>query len=186
MRAFPAAGCRPAHSGLLDRGEIPAQSADWSNGFVAPMSEGALIVTGINTGLVRVTIQGPHRSTPDQPEDDWEEIVEVSVHAPAGKLAVDSPLSGTLADDSAILSPAGPAWYRVRVHARGRALHPDRVSMEEPVEDYLIITWPAPPAETTILRTSDAIERSLRAPQPEWTTLPDTDTDMNPPSAKPR
>ncbi|MFF4276910.1 hypothetical protein [Streptomyces sp. NPDC001536] len=169
--------------GLLDSGEIPAHSADWSNGFVAPMSEGVLIVTGINTGLVRVTIQGPYSSTPDQPADDWEEIVEASVHAPAGKLAVDSPLSGPLADDSAILSPAGPAWYRVRVHARGRALHPDQVSME-PVEDYLIITWPAPPAETTIMRASDAIERSLRTPQPERT--PDTDTDLNPPSAKPR
>lgn len=169
--------------GLLDAGAIPAQTADWANGFVAPMAEGALIATGVNTGLVRVTIQGPHSDTPDQPADDWDEIVEASVHAPMGNLSVESLVLGPLADDSAILSPTGPAWYRVRVHAHGRALHYDQVSME-PVEDYLIIAWPAPPAETTIMRTSERIERRLRTAQPEQTALPDTE--VNPPSAKPQ
>jgi hypothetical protein len=150
------------------------------------MGERALIATGINTGLVRVTIQGPYSNTPDHPADDWDEIVEASVHAPTGKLAVESLELGPLADDSAILSPAGPARYRVRVHARGRALHFDQVSMEEPVEDYLIMTWPAPPAETTVMRTSDAIERSLRPPQPQGTPSPDTDIGLNPPAAKSR
>ncbi|MER7576948.1 hypothetical protein [Streptomyces sp. NPDC126514] len=169
--------------GLLDAGEVPAQSADWSNGFVAPMSEGALIATGINTGLVRVTIQQRHANMPDQPADGWEEIVEASVHAPAGKLAVESLELGPLADDSAILSPAGPAWYRVRVHARGRALHFDGVSME-PVEAYFIVTWPALPAKTIIMRTSERIERNLRTQPLEQASPPDTDLD--PPSPKPR
>ncbi|MER6678744.1 hypothetical protein [Streptomyces sp. NPDC000983] len=169
--------------GLLDAGEIPAHSADWSNGFVAPMSEGALIGTGINTGRIRVTIQGPHADTPGQPADGWEEIVEASVHAPAGKLSVESLEYGPLADDSAMLSPAGPAWYRVRVHARGRALNFDGVSTE-PVEDYLIIAWPAPPAETTIMRTSESIERNLRTPPLK--PAPPPDTDVNPPSPKPQ
>ncbi|MFB7500418.1 hypothetical protein ACFC09_38065 [Streptomyces sp. NPDC056161] len=169
--------------GLLDAGEIPAQSADWSNGFVAPMTEGALIATGINTGLVRVTIQGPNEQTPGQTVDDWEEVVEASVHAPMGKLSLESLELGPPADGSTVLSPAGPAWYRMRVHARGRALNVDGVSME-PVEDYLIITWPAPPTDITIMRTSDHIEQCLRTPQP-GTTPQSQNAELNPPSPKP-
>ncbi|MER6678943.1 hypothetical protein [Streptomyces sp. NPDC000983] len=150
--------------GLLDAGEIPAHSADWTHGFVAPMTEGALIGTGLNTGRVRVTVDGPHDHAPEAPADDWEEVVEASVHAPTGRLQVESLELGPPADDSAILCPAGPGWYRVRVHARDRALHFDQVSME-PVEDYLIITWPAPPSEITVLRTSESIEQTIRTSQ---------------------
>ena len=48
--------------GVLDSGEIPVQTADWSNGLAAPMSEGALIATGIHLGEIRATassVSGP-------------------------------------------------------------------------------------------------------------------------------
>ncbi|MFD9071401.1 hypothetical protein [Streptomyces lasiicapitis] len=32
--------------GILDDGELPAHTADWSNGMVAVMTTGALIATG--------------------------------------------------------------------------------------------------------------------------------------------
>lgn len=155
--------------GVLDAGEIPVQTADWSNGLAVPMSHGALIVTGIHTGEIRATAT-PMTGPPPGPADDlWEEIVEVSVHAPTGGLQVESLEQGPV-DGLAPLSPAGPGWYRLRVHARGRSTLPDKTS-PEPVEDYLVMTWPAPWADADILRRSDRQEHDLAhaadAPQPQ-------------------
>ncbi|MEZ3179486.1 hypothetical protein KYY02_12555 [Streptomyces pimonensis] len=155
--------------GVLDAGEIPVQTADWSNGLAVPMSHGALVVTGIHTGEIRATAT-PMTGAPSGPADDlWEEIVEVSVHAPTGGLRVESLEQGPV-DGLAHLSPAGPGWYRLRVHARGRGILPDKTS-SEPVEDYLVMTWPAPRADADILRTNDRLEHDLAhaigTPQPQ-------------------
>ncbi|MEU2726066.1 hypothetical protein [Streptomyces smyrnaeus] len=56
--------------------------------------------------------------------------------------------------DLPVLAPAGPGSYRVRVHARGRDIAPDGVA-EEPVEDYLLIVWPAPPEPDTVHKQTD-------------------------------
>jgi len=154
--------------GVLDAGEIPVQTADWSNGFTAPMSRGALIATGIHRGPIRVTAEalaGP----PDASVDEaWEEVVEVSVYAPAGRLQVES-LAGGPVPGCPLLSPSGPRWYRLRVHARGRSILHDKVAAS-PVEDYLLLAWPSPAADTTVLRASDhigyALAHSDRAPTP--------------------
>lgn len=77
--------------GLLDAGEIPAHTADWSNGFVATMQCGALIATGTHTGYVRVQAISQHYRPDLSPADArWDEIVEVTVRAPHGKLSVES------------------------------------------------------------------------------------------------
>jgi hypothetical protein len=148
--------------GVLDAGEFPVQTADWSNGLAVPMSHGALIVTGIHTGEVRATAAPLSSPPPGTAKDDvfWEEIVEVSVCAPTGNLQVESLEQGPV-DGLAPLSPAGPGWYRLRVHARGRSTLPDKIS-PEPGEDYLVMTWPAPWADAGILRTSDRLEHESR------------------------
>ncbi|MEU3342828.1 hypothetical protein ACWCQ1_50655 [Streptomyces sp. NPDC002144] len=46
--------------GVLDSGDIPADTADWSNGLAAPTAHGAIILTGIHTGDVQVTAQPLH------------------------------------------------------------------------------------------------------------------------------
>ncbi|MFD5271520.1 hypothetical protein [Streptomyces sp. NPDC058335] len=138
--------------GVLDEGDIATESADFSNGLVAPMASGAFIMTGINTGYVRVETRVLD-TPPDVENGDWEEIIEVSVHAPAGDLKVESLELGPDADSAQSLSPSGPAWYRLRVHARGREILRDKVSIE-PVEDYLLVAWQAPPGDATIIRTS--------------------------------
>lgn len=95
--------------------------------------------------------------------------MEVSAHAPTGGLRVESLEQGPV-DGLAPLSPAGPGWYRLRVHARGRDTLPDKTG-PEPVEDYLVMTWPAPRADADILRTSDRLEHDLAhaadTPQPQ-------------------
>ncbi|MFF6879953.1 hypothetical protein ACFY9S_32265 [Streptomyces sp. NPDC012474] len=136
--------------GVLDHGEIPVDTANFSNGLAAPMAAGALILTGINTGYVNVETRVVDRF-PDVDTDGWEEVMEISVNAPAGDLKVESLERGP-DSNSHSLSPMGSAWYRLRVHARGREVMRDKVSLE-PVEDYLLIVWPAPPTDATVLRS---------------------------------
>jgi hypothetical protein len=136
--------------GVLDHGEIPVETANFSNGLAAPMAAGALILTGINTGYVNVETNVVDRY-PYVDTDGWEEVMEISVNAPAGDLKVESLEHGPDANSQS-LSPRGSAWYRLRVHARGREALRDKVSLE-PVEDYLLIVWPAPPADVTVLRS---------------------------------
>ncbi|MCX5052081.1 MULTISPECIES: hypothetical protein [unclassified Streptomyces] len=152
--------------GLLDAGEIPAHTADWSNGFVATMQCGALIATGTHTGYVRVQAISQHYRPDLSPADArWDEIVEVTVRAPHGKLSVESLEQGP-ATGLPVLSSSGAGEYRVRVHAKGRADAFDQ-SHEEPVEAYLLQVWPTEGGQpTAIIRSSKQIERSLRTPAP--------------------
>ncbi|MFJ5838178.1 hypothetical protein ACIQGO_15655 [Streptomyces shenzhenensis] len=151
--------------GVLDAGEIPVQTADWSNGLALPMSHGALIVTGIRTGEIRATATSLTGPPPVHADDVWEEIVEVSVQAPTGSLRVESLEHGPV-DGLAPLSPTGPGWYRLRVHMRGRNIHPDKTS-PEPIEDYLVTTWPAPQAGADSIRMKHDLAHTANAPQPQ-------------------
>ncbi|WP_413755053.1 hypothetical protein [Streptomyces sp. MMBL 11-3] len=145
--------------GVLDAGEIPVQTADWTNGLAVPMSRGALVATGIHTGDVRVGTSVMTSPAVTSADASWEEIVEISVHAPAGLLKVESLEKGPVVR-LPLLSRTGPGWYRLRVHARGRSMPADSVSTE-PAEDYLLELWPSPPADVAILRSSDRIAFSL-------------------------
>ncbi|MQS38006.1 hypothetical protein [Streptomyces katsurahamanus] len=135
--------------GVLDYGDIPIETADWTNGLVAVMSDGAVICTGIHTGnvLVRVAL---HPFAPSDAGDGWEETAEVSVHSRRGLLRVESYEDGAV-EDLPLLSTAGPGWYRLRVHARGRSINPDGVQ-DTPVEHYLLAIWPAPPSDGSPLQ----------------------------------
>ncbi|WP_157856013.1 hypothetical protein [Streptomyces aureocirculatus] len=149
--------------GVLDSGEIPADTADWSNGFVAVMETGVLIATGIHTGNIRVQAS-PYLTAPSLSSSDaevWDEIVEVSVQAPHAGLCVESLHDGVIAE-LPLLSTGGNGPYRLRVHARGRDIAYDQVR-EQPVEDYLIQAWPAgATTDINILRGSAKIEGALR------------------------
>lgn len=150
--------------GLLDAGDVPADTADWSNGLVAVMTRGALIATGIHTGYVHVQAVAELRPPEPAPRDGrWEEIVEVTVQAPQGNLKIESLEKGP-ATALPRLSVPGVATYRVRIHARGRETAFDQVR-NEPVEDYLVQAWPTDTDQpTVIIRSSNRIERELRTP----------------------
>ncbi|MFI0790923.1 hypothetical protein ACH4Q6_35710 [Streptomyces lydicus] len=54
--------------------------------------------------------------------------------------------------------------YRVRVHARGRDQGQDLLIVEDdPVEEHLILVWPAPPTPETVHKLSDAYGALIRA-----------------------
>jgi hypothetical protein len=170
--------------GVLDNGEIPIETAAWSNGLVTVMSHGAVITTGIHTGYVRVRV-GLTTATPHEDDGSWEEIVEASVHAHQGHLRVDSFERGAVST-LPLLSTAGPGWYRLRVHARGRGreTNPDGVQ-NDPVEDYLLAIWSAPRSPTTILHTSHRIEASLHTAPPPPATQAQPNPPLQEPSFKP-
>lgn len=142
--------------GIFDGGEVPIESADWSGSLIAPMSAGAIVRTGINTGNVQV-----EASTGGSPDvsGQWEEMATVPVWSPTGSLRIESVISGPH-PDLPILSTSGPGWYELEVKARGRQQDPD-ASVLESAEAYRVSLRPAPergtpaPASTSALPDSD-------------------------------
>jgi hypothetical protein len=114
------------------------------------------VFTGIDSGPVRVAVDP--RTVPPPVADlnsglrEWDEIVEFSGESPDGSVEVVSLTEG-LVTELPPLSATGPGTYRLRVHARGRATHRD-LAVGEPVEDYLITTWPAPQAPAIVHTTA--------------------------------
>ncbi|WP_262705051.1 MULTISPECIES: hypothetical protein [Streptomyces] len=130
------------------------------NGLVFTNMPGVtVVVTGIATGDVNVTVE-VRRDAPRHVElDTWDEVVDQSLTAPTGNVRVRG-----LADDPPdlpLLTPYGPGTYRVRVHARGRDTAPDGATFE-PVEDYRIIIWSAPQVTDTVHKQTDAVGSSWR------------------------
>lgn len=161
--------------GVLDSGIIPSGDEDYSNGLIIVMSAGVRIHTGVSAGPVRVfaTAAASNPQADSMPDAGWTEIIEASVHAPLGRLCVDSLADGPVAT-LPLLSPQGPGWYRISVRARGRDTDYDAV-VDEPVEEYHITVWPAAPSPSRIIRAQDqcghgmrlsARSRSTRAPLP--------------------
>ncbi|MEJ3742825.1 hypothetical protein WEI85_06015 [Actinomycetes bacterium KLBMP 9797] len=156
------------------------------------MTVGAKVYAGIYSGQVRVTIEVlPQR--PDQIDvDPWDDIVEVTVSADPGELAVHSLEYGPGEAPPAlpVLTPDGPGTYRIRAHVRGRDRRYDDMLDEgdEPTEDYLFSIWSAPPAAPLIIRATDRCGHGIRianlqtqrradAPSPPPYTPPSHDYD---------
>ncbi|SDD12194.1 hypothetical protein SAMN05216410_2886 [Sanguibacter gelidistatuariae] len=135
------------------------------------------MITGIAVGPVDVTVV--RLDDPPATElDGWEDMVEISIVAAGRVHAVGMedppPADGRLDRD-------GPGWYRLRIHAAGRDIAYDSV-VDEPVEKYLVQSWPAPPESPRALSLSPsalatvAARRSNPPPPrrafvtPEWET----------------
>ncbi|MFC9916063.1 hypothetical protein [Streptomyces sp. NPDC059862] len=129
------------------------------NGLVR-VADGAIIVmTGIHTGDVDVTVT-LHEAEPAPVDGNWQEIVEISAHSASGELMVRG-MMDDLDEELPVLSFNGPGDYRLRVHARGRDTAVD-LAPDEVTEWYLIQAWPAPAQEVTVLRQTDGYGASVR------------------------
>ncbi|MEO3753618.1 hypothetical protein [Streptomyces sp. B6B3] len=146
---------------LIDPDIHPGHLPQGSNGLIGADEPGAAaILTGVANGPVSVSVAP--RSAPPSAVDlaSWEEMMDISVESTTGALRVASPVDGTV-PDLPPLTCAGPGTYRVRVHARGRDTLYDLVT-DEPVEDYLILAWPAPAAPETFHKASDITGANYR------------------------
>src|SRR5262249_16764076 len=91
----------------------------------------------------------------------WDEVVEVSIFAPAGELVVTS-MMATDPEPLPSLIQAGPGSYRLRVHARDRDTFFDVVPEGDATEHFLIVAWPEDASPEAVLRQTDECGASLR------------------------
>jgi hypothetical protein len=145
---------------LSDAGQTAPDTLGFTTGLIATMDIGAMISTGIHTGPVQVHVQVLQAPPSDHDLHEWDDVCEASIHAPHGDLRV-TPLYQDAPTQLPLLRAAGPGWYRVRAHARGRETAPDQVR-QTPVEQYRLTAWPAPPTTPLILRATDRVGRGLR------------------------
>jgi hypothetical protein len=133
------------------------------NGLISVGHGIAAIIVGTSTGVVTVEVE-LHRDRPTVADiDRWDEIIEVDLEAPVGDVAV----MALMADppDLPVLTPSGPGRYRLRVHAAHRDDDYDIVTYE-PVERYLIQSWPATePQEETVHKQTDRVGALYRRQQ---------------------
>ncbi|MGW4395149.1 hypothetical protein ACWEHA_07655 [Amycolatopsis nivea] len=142
---------------------IPSPDVAYANGLVGTDSSGAVVLAGITTGRVTVTLQ-ILESEPDSVEvDGWDEVAEVSVDAEEGYLLVHN-MEGNPPAELDQLAYVGPGSYRLRVHARGRDTAPHS-NTPEPVEEYQISVWPAPDEPETVHKQSDKRGEEYRSLQ---------------------
>ncbi|MEV4604983.1 hypothetical protein AB0K15_47525 [Amycolatopsis sp. NPDC049253] len=141
--------------------DLPAPRLARVNGFVGTdLVNGAVVLTGIHTGLVNVTVQLLDTAPDSVDLDGWDEVAEISVESEYGELIVH----GIMDDPPGFpeLAQAGPGTYRIRLHARGRDIAP-HLNVQEPVENYLLSVWPAPEAPDVVYKQSDERGREYRA-----------------------
>jgi hypothetical protein len=144
---------------LIDADQHRQPSIVATNGLVGAGPGAVLIYTGIHTGVVALSAQARDRAPTAVDLDEWDEVVEVSLTAPVGRVKVIPLDSG--ADPLPELTIAGPGDYRVRVHAGGRDTMIDGVA-SEPVEDYHIVVWPQARADERIYKQTDEYGAEMR------------------------
>jgi hypothetical protein len=144
---------------LCDPQRPPRQWDLPANGLITVYDGAAIVFVGASSGLVTVAV-GAVKSAPAPTDlDSWEDVVEVSLRTASGHIGVASLMAEPPALPS--VTAAGPGDYRLRIHARGRDTAPD-VAALEPVEHFLILGWPGPPADDIIHKQTDRYGAELR------------------------
>jgi hypothetical protein len=98
---------------------------------------------------------------PNDPDDQWEDVVEVSLSIPAGRGAGWMSWAGETSGSLDV--PAGS--YRMRVNARGRDAGAEDEFAEDVVDHYLLELWPASVDRDAIVRVGSENARYWHA---EW------------------
>ncbi|RJQ76652.1 hypothetical protein D5S17_17465 [Pseudonocardiaceae bacterium YIM PH 21723] len=124
---------------------------DHSNGLAMAQDGLVQVFTGRHTGMMRLRTEA-HVRAPDTDLDRWEDVVEVSMYAPVGRVAPDS-VDGGADEGFPVLTRQGPGHYRFRIHVRGR---------DAGVEHYLVQCWPQEPGPVTELKLTDRYGAALR------------------------
>lgn len=145
-----------------------------SNGlvWVNPEGEGAVVYTGVRSGLVRVTCSVLD-AEPEPELDGWTDVVEVSMTVTGETVMVIGPVREGSLGFSVYLPAVGEEVhsYRLRIHVRGRDIgqgSQDAATRngDDAVEEHLILIWPAPPSPEVRWKLLDQVGAWIRAQQP--------------------
>jgi hypothetical protein len=127
-------------------------------GDIPPTFTVPLVFTGICGGPIHLTIEVLDRE-PDTVTPGWEDVADVSLVIPEGKVYFNQP-TGADAHEIGFMLAAEAGSYRARLHAVGRDLDYD-VVVEESKERHLVQFWKAPPANTIVLANASSVGKSL-------------------------
>src|SRR3954452_13211296 len=79
---------------LVDDDRLPYPSGAPGNGLVLPGAPGtAVIFTRIHTGMVGLTVEARAAAPAEVELDGWDEVLEVSLTVPAGRLRAVPPMA---------------------------------------------------------------------------------------------
>jgi hypothetical protein len=120
--------------------DFARQANPAANGLAGATKGAAIILTGINTGPVTVTVE-IYSTEPGLPSSTWEDRQDLEFEAPVGDARVTC-WDGSRPAIFPVVSHFGIGRYHLRVFASGRHLLPDLATTES-VENYLIQAWPA-------------------------------------------
>lgn len=148
--------------------EPGTQELPYANGLVAATTDppgGAVIVTGLADGQVRVTAEF-HADRPATPDlAGWEDAAEIGIGWLGGEIRViGADVIPTSILTVADTQPPGP--YRLLVAGRNRDAGESRAE-DEPIEEYLIHIWPAQHIEPDrMLKAASQLGEFWRGVQP--------------------
>ncbi len=161
------------HSQYMLRGlDADEQEAPYHGGngliWVNRTGDGAVVMTGLDTGDLPITIQVLN-AAPELDLEPWDDVVEVSMTITGPDLTILSPYEIEGVHRTVTLPAASqePRSYRLQVHARGRdqgreAFEVDTDEGDETVEQHQILIWPAPPAEEARIKLTDTVGQEIR------------------------
>lgn len=136
-------------SGVGFDGDFDKYFHGQTNGIVGAASgDGVYINLARRSGGSRVRI-ALTEAEPPLPDDDFGDVVEVSVEVPAGAAVRWSSWAG---ESSGLLDGIEAGTYRVRVSARGRDEGRDGEFADEVVDEYFVELWPAPLTDDAVVR----------------------------------
>ena len=127
-------------------------------GDTPPTLRVPLVFTGIYGGPIHLTVEVLDRE-PDVVAPGWDDVADVSLVIPAGKVYFNQP-TGADAHDVGFMSASEAGSYRARLHAVGRDLDYDIV-VEESKERHQVQFWRAPPANTIVLANASSAGKTL-------------------------
>lgn len=129
------------------------------NGLVNAQGYFAIVMTGTEFGNVSLSVQ-VRADEPPLELSDWSEVVDVSLIFEEESGVVFGPNG----NDTQELPRLPSGACRIRVHARGRDRGYAATSVGgAPVEEHLIIAWPAPEAPEVQHKLVDNYGVSIRA-----------------------
>jgi hypothetical protein len=123
----------------------------------------ATVLTGINSGKIALAYERLE-TEPELQLVEWDDVVEVSMTfaTPRGGF-VGHDFQGDPIDSLPSISASGAGSYRLRVHVRGRS---EGIELEDnfgdPVEFYLVQSWPSPVVPEIRHKLTDACGEYVR------------------------
>ncbi|MEH1129571.1 DUF6461 domain-containing protein [Micromonospora sp. CPCC 206061] len=147
------------HRFALTEGAVPDVVNFAANGLASVVDGGVVVRTGVESGRVSVMLR-VLAEPPPAVEAGWEEVVEVSWRAAAGRASVvgaDGEADGRFSKQA----PPWPGEYRLRVSATGRD------EQDAASEAYDLVVWQATAAPQVVHRRTDRLGHRLRGePEP--------------------